>query len=231
MLNIFNECTRNKCASMENVLRGIGRAAPGAGSDPAQLLGRFGRKGVVGGENRHPPHRSGCFGSSMERVGSCAWPSLSGGVFCCEENCVRSAVCLDVHRDASARKLVAEMLCHSVFLLLSIQTAVGLTHDRASSHCSEQYARTSLVVCEMCYVDSDCTRAKTPFLIVWTIVSPLFLVVAPLVTVGLGLCAAIHHVSYGCMSHNETVFGQALIETGYSALTSCARTLLGHRCV
>ena len=125
----------------------------------------------------------------MERVGSCAWPSLSGGVFCCEENCVRSAVCLDVHRDASARKLVAEMLCHSVFLLLSIQTAVGLTHERASSHCSEQYARTSLVVCEMCYVDSDCTRAKTPFLIVWTTVSPLFLVVAPLVTVGPGsLC-------------------------------------------
>ena len=109
--------------------------------------------------------------------------------------------------------------------------AVGLTHERASSHCSEQYARTSLVVCEMCYVDSDCTRAKTPFLIVWTIVSSLFFVVDPLVTMSLGLCAAIHHVSYGCMSHNETVFGQALTDTGFSALTSCARTFLGHRCV
>ena len=51
ILNIFNESTRNKCASMENVLRGIGRAAPGAGSDPAQLLGRLGRKGVFHGES------------------------------------------------------------------------------------------------------------------------------------------------------------------------------------
>ena len=84
-------------------------------------------------------------------------------------------------------------------------------------------------MCVMCEVDSDCTHAKTPFLIVWTIVSAGVLLIVPLVTVGLGLCAAIHHVSYDCFSRNETVVGQACKETGYSALTSFAQPFPGHR--
>ena len=60
-----------------------------------------------------------------------------------------------------------------------------------------------------CEVDSDCTRAKTPLLIVWTIVPVGFVVVVPLVIVGRGLCAAIHHVSYDSFSRNDTVVDQA----------------------
>ena len=80
-----------------------------------------------------------------------------------------------------------------------------------------------------CEVDSDNTHAKTPFLIVWTIVSTGFILVVSFVTVGLGLHAAIQHVSYDCFSHNETEVVQPCKETGYSALTSFERTFLGHR--
>ena len=55
------------------------------------------------------------------------------------------------------------------------------------------------------------------------------MVVVPLVTVGLGLFASIHHLTFDSSSRYETVVDQAFKETGYRALTSFARTLLGHR--
>ena len=114
-----------------------------------------------------------------------------------------------------AKKIVIAMLRVDVFGFFS-STLVDVDCDASSL---------DIVVCEMYAVDSDCTHAKTPFLIVWTIVSAGFLV--PLVTVGVGLCAATHHVSYDCFSHNETVVGHACRETSYSALNSFTVTFHG----
>ena len=79
-----------------------------------------------------------------------------------------------------------------------------------------------------CEVDSDCTHAKTPLLIVWTIVPVGFVVVVPLVTV-VGVSVLPFITSLTIASHATTPWLIRPEKTGYSALTSFARTFPGHR--
>ena len=94
-------------------LRGTGCATLGVGSDPDQLFERFGRHGVVHEETGHPPPRNvRCFSGASKEVSSVAKKNVIV-VLLVDGFGLLSFTFVDFDYDASARKLVAELVCHS----------------------------------------------------------------------------------------------------------------------